>query len=80
MSVEVSTRPGNPVFDAGVPKILFKNTTISGPGGVYWDISQDGKRFLLPFGGRPQVANSEPVPVSNAPYKVVLNWTSLLKK
>ena len=84
MSVEVNTSPGSPVFDAGVPKLLFKNSSMGGSmgglAGLYWDVSQDGKRFLLPFGGR-QPASNAALPTSfNAPYKVVLNWTASLKK
>jgi len=64
MSVEVSTTP---VFKAGSPKALFK-----GPRGVrFWDVTADGQKFLMPV---PQDANSP------ASYKVVLNWTSTLKK
>jgi hypothetical protein len=37
----------------------------------FWDNTSDGKRFLIPV---PAGANS------TAPYKVVLNWTSTLKR
>ena len=64
MSVDISTTPS---FSAATPKPLFK-----GPSGVvYWDLAQDGQRFLMPV---PQDANAP------APYQVVLNWTSTLKK
>jgi serine/threonine protein kinase/Tol biopolymer transport system component len=64
MSVEVTT---SPVFKAGVPQPLFK-----GPAGErFWDVTPDGKKFLMPV---PQGANTP------APYKVVLNWTAILKK
>jgi eukaryotic-like serine/threonine-protein kinase len=66
MSVDVTT---SPEFKAGVPKPLFKGP----PGVIYWDVSSDGKRFLMPVAGG---GNS----ISPAPYKVVLNWTSTLKK
>ena len=63
MSVEVKT---SPVFHAEAPKPLFK-----APARVnFWDVTADGKKFLLPV---PQSANAP------APYKVVLNWTSTLK-
>jgi hypothetical protein len=82
MSVEINTSPRSPVFDAGAPKPLFKNLNMSGFIGTYWDVSQDGKRFLLPFMPTVQAASNAapPPPGFNAPYKVVLNWTSLLKK
>jgi eukaryotic-like serine/threonine-protein kinase len=64
MSAEITTTP---VFKAGTPKRLFKGP----PGLVYWDTTADGKRFLIP------VAQNANAP---APYRVVLNWTSTLKK
>jgi hypothetical protein len=36
-----------------------------------WDVSPDGKKFLLPI-----LTGAS----ASAPYTVVLNWTSLLKK
>ena len=66
MSVDVTTVPTfNPV---GVPKPLFKM-----PLGVFFfDVSRDGQRFLMPV--------TEGAGVSAPPYKVILNWTSTLKK
>ena len=64
MSVDVSTTP---VFQAGVPKRLFNPKAAS----RYWDVTSDGRRFVIP------------VPVgqnSAAPYTVVLNWQAGLKK
>jgi len=74
MSVEVNTSPSSPVFDAGVPKPLFKGAPLLG---IYWDVSSDGQRFLLSTLGN---AAQQGPPVSSAPYRVVLNWTSLLKR
>jgi Tol biopolymer transport system component/tRNA A-37 threonylcarbamoyl transferase component Bud32 len=66
MAVEVST---SGVFQAGVPKPLFKT-----PRGVeYWDISADGKRFLM---AAPSVAAT----VAQPSFTVVLNWQAGLKK
>lgn len=67
MAVEVST---GGVFQAGVPEALFKVPT----GVLFWDVSSDGKRFLMaaPSGGA--IANA-PVP-----FTVVLNWQAGLKK
>ena len=65
MSVDVST---NPVLAAQVPKELFK-----APAAVMWfDVSADGKRFLMPV---PSGAGA-----TTPPYKVVLNWTTTLKR
>jgi serine/threonine protein kinase/Tol biopolymer transport system component len=63
MSVEVTTTP---VFQAGVPKPLFKSSA-----SIYWDLTTDGQRFLLrvPVGAQ-----------SVAPFSVVLNWPSLIQK
>ena len=63
MAVDVTT---SPVFQAGVPTALFKIR----PGWQYWDVSADGKRFLIPV----------PVTTAPVPYKVVLNWPSTLKR
>ena len=64
MAVDITTEP---VFQAGTPKRLFNGPTNL----FYWDVSADGQRFLMPV---PLGANSP------APYRVVLNWTSTLKR
>jgi eukaryotic-like serine/threonine-protein kinase len=64
MAVEVSGSGG---FQAGVPKTLFKVPS----GVVYWDVTSDGKRFLMP-------APSATGPQS--PFTVMLNWQAGLKK
>ena len=65
MSVDVTTVPTfNP---AGAPKPLFKM-----PQGIlFFDVSRDGQRFLMPV--------TAGAGVSAPPYKVILNWTSTLK-
>jgi Tol biopolymer transport system component len=63
MSVEIDTRSG---FQPGAPKPLFKAPARV----VFWDVTNDGQRFLIPV---PESATSV------APYNVVLNWTSTLK-
>jgi len=66
MSVDVTTAPT--FSPAGAPKPLFKV-----PEGVFFfDVSRDGQWFLIPV--------PTAVGVSAPPYKVVLNWTSTLKK
>ena len=66
MSTEIST---SPEFKPAVPKPLFK---VPSNRILFVAVSGDGKRFLFP------------VPIDTAstppPYKVVLNWTSTLKK
>jgi hypothetical protein len=64
MAVDVITAPE---FQAGTPKPLFQTPA----GAIVGDVSADGKRFLLvaPAG-----------PSASAPFTVVLNWTSGLKK
>jgi eukaryotic-like serine/threonine-protein kinase len=61
----------NPVFQSGPPRVLFKPKGLGSPAKTGWDVSPDGKKFLLPI---PTGASAA------APYTVVLNWTSLLKK
>jgi eukaryotic-like serine/threonine-protein kinase len=64
MSVDIDLKSG---FQPGVPKQLFKL-----PGEVrYWDVTRDGQKFLIPV----------PASATNsAPYNVIVNWTSTLKK
>ncbi len=64
MAVDVNTKG---VFQAGIPKPLFKVTS----GLFYWDVSADGKRFLMPAPSAPN---------ARAPFTVVLNWQAGLKK
>ena len=64
MAVDVNA---GQLFDVGTPTPLFQTP----PGTVVGDVSADGKRFLLvtPVG-----------PSASAPFTVVLNWTTGLKK
>jgi Tol biopolymer transport system component len=68
MAVEVTT---DPVFRTGTPKVLFQAPQVLPSIVTFWDLAADGKRFLFPA----PIAQSEP-----APFTVVLNWPSLLKK
>jgi eukaryotic-like serine/threonine-protein kinase len=66
MAVEVET---SGVFQAGGPKALFKI-----PAGVlFWDVTPDGKRFLM-------AAPTDTGAASQSPITVVLNWQAELKK
>jgi len=67
MAVDVNT---NGIFQAGVPKPLFKL-----PSGVlFWDISPDGKRFLMVAPPSATGAAAQPK------FTVVVNWESALNK
>jgi Tol biopolymer transport system component len=67
MVVDVNT---SGVFQAGVPKALFKV-----PRGVlFWDVSSDGKRFLM---AAPSATGGA---VAQPPFTIVLNWQAALKK
>jgi hypothetical protein len=65
MSVEILP---DSIFHPQTPKPLFKVA----PGVVFWDVTKDGERFLMPV---PLAAS-----VSTPPYKIVLNWTASLRK
>jgi len=65
-AVDVST---SGVFQAGVPKTLFKVPA----GVVFFDVSPDGKRFLM---AAPTSTSASPPPK----FTVVLNWQAALKK
>src|ERR1019366_7985048 len=68
MAVEVSTMP---TFKAGLPKALFGTRMRPGNQTHRWDVSADGKRFLI---DTIQAEDAE------APITVVTNWTSGLHK
>jgi eukaryotic-like serine/threonine-protein kinase len=64
MGVDVNT---SGEFHAGIPKVLFKVP----PGVTFWDVTADGKRFLM---AAPSAAGAPPK------FVVVLNWQAGLKK
>jgi Tol biopolymer transport system component len=66
MAVDITTSPS---FQAGVPKPLF--TMPAGAGA--WDVTADGKRFLVAMPLQSQQN-------ANTPITVVLNWEAALKK
>ena len=68
MSVDITT---NPAFQPGIPKPLFKTKARRLPNRMIWDVSPDGKKFLLPI---PVGADAA------APLTVLLNWQAGLKK
>ena len=76
MAIAVETKP---TFSLGTPKILFRSMNIgSTPGeGTPWDISADGKRFLMmkPPGAAAPAADA-PRPKIN----IVVNWFEELKQ
>ncbi len=67
MAVEIAT---SPAFQAGVPKPLFQ-TPVFTIDLSSWDLTPDGKRFLF---------LTPSVQTAQAPFTVVLNWPSVLKK
>ncbi len=73
MAVDVKTSGG--AIELGVPKALFHAPVGGGTGGGVdtswrWDISADGKRFLI---------NTSLEDATAAPINVVLNWESAVK-
>ena len=71
MAVEIT---GNPAFHAGIPQPLFNSAVSNFPnfGGLDFQVTPDGKRFLIP--ALPQQAAVE------RPITMLLNWPALLKK
>jgi hypothetical protein len=68
MAVDVSA---NPAFKAGIPQALFQGAVL--PGDTFrWDVSADGKKFLLNTPGAETDAAQPPI-------TVVLNWQAALK-
>lgn len=75
MAADVSYTPS---FKTGVPAPLFNPTmvniaTTSGSNGFNWDVTADGKRFLV-------ITAAALQDTSQSPITVVLNWTALMKK
>ncbi len=67
MAVEIAT---NPTVRAGIPQVLFVVPPEGGPAqGSRWDVTSDGKRFLIPVGES-----------TSTPFTVVQNWRAGLKK
>jgi serine/threonine protein kinase/Tol biopolymer transport system component len=68
-TMAVDVRQNGAAFEAGVPQVLFQGP----PAGDYmWDVTPDGKRFLVAV---PQGESSAQAPIS-----VMLNWPAQLKK
>jgi hypothetical protein len=68
--VEVNAAGG--AFQTGAPQRLFKSP---GAGRGSWDVSGDGKRFLIAAPPASGAASS-----ASRPFHVVVNWTQLLKR
>jgi Tol biopolymer transport system component len=76
MSVDVET---DPAFKPGKPEALFRGAYYNpGTGIAFWDISPDGKRFLM----IKQPASTDAASAAGSPRKinVVVNWTQELKQ
>ncbi|MFI5184699.1 MAG: hypothetical protein ACHQNV_09885, partial [Vicinamibacteria bacterium] len=64
--VAVTTRP---VFQAGVPRVIFKALQAAGDATSAWNVTSDGKRLLM--------AVAQP---NTAPFTIVWNWQEALKR
>jgi eukaryotic-like serine/threonine-protein kinase len=71
MAVPVETEP---TFKPGKPTVLFQGTYI-GANSTLWDISRDGKRFLMMKEGASTTAGETPRKIN-----IVLNWLEELKQ
>jgi hypothetical protein len=71
MAVPVQTTPG---FKAGTPQVVFKGDYLAPQSGRTYDVSPDGKRFLM-IKAAPEVE----APAS-ASIIVVQNWLEELKR
>lgn len=63
MRVSVSTAP---VFSAAAPTVVLKHTMVGDVGGMQYDITPDGKRFVM--------NQVHPGQNQAGRYNVVLNW------
>ena len=76
MAVSVETEP---IFKYGKPRVLFRGAYIAGYGeSPPWDISPDGKRFLMIK--PPAPAGAAPTAASPRKINIVLNWFEELKQ
>src|SRR5262249_48417029 len=71
----VPIQPGSS-FVAGNPQILFEGSYLSNLSGFVYDVSPDGRRFLMTKPIQPTGGSSAPPPQ----LVVVLNWLEELKR
>ncbi len=64
----VDVKENGSALEIGIPQLLFQ-----GPTDVGWDVTSDGKRFMM-------VVLPQGQQVAQVPITVVLNWPALLKK
>jgi hypothetical protein len=79
MAVSAKTEPSFSMV--GIPQILFRGTYIlQGPfgEGTPWDISTDGKRFLMMK--MPASTGTESMAAGPRKFIIVLNWFEELKE
>jgi hypothetical protein len=70
-AVDVATQPS---FSVGKPRILFEGSYLPSPGGgVSYDVSLDGQRFLM-------LKSAEQAGAAPTQINVVLNWFEELKQ
>jgi hypothetical protein len=69
IAVDVNAAGG--AFQTETPQQLFKSPAT----GSSWDVSADGKRFLI---AAPPASGTSSR--TSRPYHVVVNWTALLKQ
>ena len=71
--VESQLREDRSSLDPWTANYTFLNERLA----RHWDVANDGKRFLIPVAeGTVRAVNA----AAPSPYKVILNWTSTLKK
>jgi Tol biopolymer transport system component len=71
MAVDVTASSSAAVFQSGIPHALFATQLAADPLGFNYDVSRDGKRFLLAV---------PPAQSAATPVTLVLNWEEMLKK
>jgi hypothetical protein len=74
MAVPVKAAAGSkPFFEAGAPVALFDAHMVRGGAQFEFDVTADGKRFLINTTTGPAVASAPPL-------TVVVNWLAGVKK
>jgi hypothetical protein len=64
----------DPTFRLGTPQILFSDPYLG------WDISPDGKRFLMTKEKREESSGNESATADSRKINIVLNWLEELKQ
>ena len=73
VAVKSASSGAKPTFEVGTPEALFDSRMLVGPNAHQYDVTADGKRFLVAALGGADATTAPPL-------TVVVNWLGGLKK